>query len=472
MKKKSAATLPKKDWTDRIPHPLAILFYMIIAAAILTWIIPSGEYQRELVDGVERVIPGTYQSIEQTPVGPFFMVESIAIGFTQIADIVFIVFAAAAMFGIFEKTGMLDNTVGTFVKKLGVKRRMLIVAALTYLYGLLGILVGYENNIALAPIAVIISLAIGGDLMLGAAIAVGGITIGFGLAPFNPYTVGVGHRIAEMPMFSGYIFRSILVFVCLTVLVFYNQRYFKKIIENKEQSLTKGIDTSGLELTKPLESYSMSKKDSIILCVFLAGIVVMLWGVFTKGWYINQISAVFIIVAIISGLVARMTVEDMCQTMSKALETCALAAILIGAAQGIKVVMDAGHISDTIAYSFVGVLESLPPILSAIFMTIAQSITNIFIPGGSGKALVTLPIMIPVGDLIGITRQTSILAFQIGDGITNIITPTLGGLIAMLGLCRVPFGKWVKFIVPYTVIAYLISWAAIAIAVVTQWGPM
>ena len=134
--------------------------------------------------------------------------------------------------------------------------------------------------------------------------------------------------------------------------------------------------------------------------------------------------------------------------------------------------MDAGNISDTIAQSFLGILQSLPPTLSAIFMTIAQSITNLFIPGGSGKAVLTLPIMIPVGDMIGITRQCTILAFQIGDGITNIITPTLGGLIAMLGLCRVQYGNWLRYIGPFTAIAYLISWVFMVIGVLIKWGPM
>ncbi len=462
----------KKGWIDRIPHPLAILFYMIIIAGVLTYIIPAGQYDREIVDGVERVVAGTFQYTESSPVSLFFMIKSIGLGFIQIADIVFIVFASAAMFGIFEKTGMLENTVGTFVRKLGLKKRFLIVAVMTYMYGILGILVGYENNIALAPIAAIVSLAIGGDLMLGAAMAVGGITIGFGLAPFNPYTVGVGHKIAEMPLFSGYVFRSVLVFIVLTVLVVYNIRYFKKIIADSDKSLSKGTSTEGLTLSKPIEEYSMSTQDKLVLSAFVGGILVMLFGVFTKGWYINEISAVFICVAIISGLIARIKVDEMCEVMSRGLETCALAAVLIGAAQGIKIVMDAGNISDTIAHSFIGILQTLPPTLSAIFMTIAQSITNLFIPGGSGKALVTLPIMIPVGDMIGITRQNTILAFQIGDGITNILTPTLGGLIAMLGLCRVRYGEWLRFILPYTGIAYLISWIAIVIGVLTKWGPM
>src|SRR5699024_3113762 len=275
------------------------------------------------------------------------------------------------------------------------------------------------------PIAIILSLAIRGDVLLGAGIAIGGISVGFGLSPFNPYTIGVGHTIAEMQLFSGWLFRSILVVSVLSLLAAYNVRYFKKIQQDESKSLSEGIPTEGMTLTQPLESYSMRKRDTAMLVVFISGVIIMLIGVFTAEWYINEISAIFLMVGIVNGIIAKMNGSQIAETFSKALEPSALAAVLIGAAQAIQIVMTHGNITDTIAYAFVNVLEELPIMLAAIFMSIAQGIINVFIPGGSGQALVTLPIMIPVGDMIGLTRQTTILAFQVGDGVTNIITPTL-----------------------------------------------
>ncbi|MBN2285512.1 MAG: YfcC family protein [Tissierellales bacterium] len=466
----------KKSLLDRIPHPLALLFYIIIFAAILTYIIPSGEFDRVVMESnigtVTKTIPGTYHAIEKNPVGIFDILRAIPEGFVGIADIVFIVFAAAMMFGVLEKTGMLENTIGSFVKKIGRERKFLIVAIVTYVYGLLGIFVGYENNIALVPIAVVLALAIGGDVLLGAGIAVGGISVGFGLAPFNPYTVGIGHKIAEMPLFSGWPYRLVIVFILLTILVFFNIRYFKRILENKDKSLVQEVDTTGLTLSKDLSQYSMSMQDVIMALVFLVGLVIMLWGVFTKGWYIKEIAAVFLGVGIISGLAAKMKPDEISETFSKALEPSALAAIIIGLAQAIKVVMDQGGISDTIANALVANLDKLPTMVAVVYMSITQSIINLFIPGGSGQALVTLPIMIPAGDMLGFTRQTTILAFQIGDGLTNIMTPTLGGLMAMLGLCRVPFGKWVRYIASYTAVAFIISWIFLVISVLIGYGPI
>ncbi|WP_080875521.1 YfcC family protein [Oceanobacillus timonensis] len=460
----------KKKLLDRIPHPLALLFFIVVAAAILTYIIPSGSYERETIDGTNRTVPDSFEYVENNPVGIMDLFTAIPEGFREMADIVFITFAAAMMFGLLEKTGMLENTVGTLVRKVGLKRRFLIVAIMTFVYGFFGMFVGLENNIALIPIAVLLSVSIGGDAVLGAGIGIGGVLVGFGLSPFNPYTLGVGHRIAEMPLYSGWVLRSILVIVVLSLLAYYNIRYFKKILQDQKHSLAHGIDTQDMKLSQPLESYRMRKKDIAMLLVVIAGFVLMLTGIFMNDWYINEVAAIFLMIGITCGIIAGMNANQIAEAFSKALEPSALAAILIGVAMATQVVMNQGNISDTIAHGLVSVMEGLPTTLAAVFMTISQSIINIFIPSGSGQALVTLPIMIPVGDMLDITRQTTILAFQIGDGITNIFSPTLGGLMAMLGLCKVPYGRWIRYIFPFVIMALVVSWIALVISHLIGWG--
>ncbi|MFC3039676.1 YfcC family protein [Virgibacillus xinjiangensis] len=459
-----------KKLLDRIPHPLALLFYIVVAAAILTYIIPAGSYEREDVDGATRTIPGTFDFIESSPVGILDLFTAIPEGFQEMSDIVFVTFAAAMMFGLLERTGMLENTVGTFIRKVGMNRRFLVVVIMTFVYGFFGIFVGLENNIALIPIAVLVSVAIGGDAMLGAGIGIGGVLVGFGLSPFNPYTVGVGHKIAEMQLFSGWLFRSILVFAILSVLAYFNVRYFKKILKNPGKSLGYDIDTQDMSLSKPLDTYHMRKKDIAMLLVFISGIIIMLTGIFTQGWYINEVAAIYLMIGMVCGLIAGLNGSEIAKVFSKALEPSALAAILIGVAMATQVVMNQGNISDTVAHGLVSVLDYLPTTLAVLFMTVAQSIINILIPSGSGQAMVTLPIMIPVGDMLDITRQSTILAFQVGDGLTNLFSPTLGGLMAMLGLCRVPYGRWLRYIVPFAIIALCIAWIALVISVLINWG--
>ncbi|UJL45180.1 YfcC family protein [Virgibacillus sp. NKC19-16] len=459
-----------KKLLDRIPHPLALLFFIVVGAAILTYIIPAGSYERETVDDTTQTVPGSFEYTESNPVGIMELFTAIPEGFQEMSDIVFVTFAAAMMFGLLERTGMLENTVGTFVRKVGVERRFLIVVIMTFVYGFFGIFIGLENNIALVPIAVLLSVAIGGDAMLGAGIAIGGVLVGFGLSPFNPYTVGVGHRIAEMELFSGWIFRSILVVTTLSVLSYFNVRYFKKILKDRDKSLGYDIDTSDMKLSKSIDSYHMRKRDIAMLLVFISGIIVMLVGIFTQGWYINEVAAIYLMIGIACGIIAKMNASQIAQVFSKALEPSALAAILIGVAMATQVVLNHGNISDTVAHGLTSLLEHLPTTLAAVFMAISQSIINILIPSGSGQAVVTLPIMIPVGDMLDITRQTTILAFQIGDGLTNLFSPTLAGLMAMLGLCRVPYGRWIRYIFPFVIIAICISFVALVISVLINWG--
>ena len=461
----------KRNWYDKIPHPLVMLFGIIILTAVLSHILPAGAFERILVEGRQRVVPGSYTLIEPTPLGFLDMFLAIPGGFKSAISIIFVVLSSGIMFGVLEKSGMIESAVGTFVKKLGHERRILIVVLMTYLFGLLGVFVGYENNIALVPIAAVTSLALGGDLMLAAAIAVGGITVGFGLSPVNPYTVGTGHTIAEMPIFSGWELRSVLVFLALTVLAVINVRYFKRIIKDPSKSLSLGIDTKGFELSKEIHEYKMSANNYLIMGIFLSGIIVMLYGVFNYHWFIDEISSIFLMVTIAAGLASRMSGRVIGETVLKSVGVVAPGAFMVGFATAIKVAMEMGNISDTIAFELSEVLSTLPTYASAVSMSIAQSGINLMIPSGSGQAFATLPIMIPLGEVLGLTRQTTILAFQIGDGVTNLFNPALGGLIAMLAMCRIPFDKWLRFVFPLVGVILVISWIVLLFSVSINWGP-
>jgi uncharacterized ion transporter superfamily protein YfcC len=461
----------RKNWLSKIPHPVVMLFLIMVVVAISTYFIPAGLFQSELVNGRLRVIPGSYTIIPSTPTKFMDLFRALPVGFIGAAEIIYVVLAGGIMFGVLQKTKMIENVVGSVVKYMGHDQKYLLIILMTYVFGLAGVAIGYENNIALVPIAAVLSLAIGGDLMLAAGISVGAITVGFGLSPINPYTVGIGHKIAELPMFSGLILRSILCFSGLTIMAFYNLRYFKKIEKNKDLSLTKGVSISGLMLSKPIQKYSIGKQDLVILIIFLGGMSTMLYGIFAHNWYLNDISAIFIIISIASGLAARLKPKQLGETILKYIAISAPGAFMVGLAAAIKVLMEQAHISDSISYNLAMMLEGMSNYSAAVFMSLSQSAINFLIPSGSGQALATLPVMIPIGDVIGLTRQTSILAFQIGDGVSNLINPTLGGLIAMLSMCRVSLDKWLRFIFPVTILLFLLAWIFLIFSVYINWGP-
>lgn len=466
----SELNLENKAWYKRIPHAVTMLFGIIVLVTILTYILPAGTYERVIVDGRSSVIPDSYKVIPSTPIGLLDMFKAIPLGFKAAVEIIFIVLAGAIMFGFMEKSKAVENSVGTLVKKLGFKNKHLIIVIMTFIYGLLGVAVGYENNIAMVPIAAVLSLALGGDLILAAGISVGAMTIGFGLSPINPYTVGTGHKIAQLPMFSGALLRSVLCFSALCVMAYYNVRYFKKITKNPEKSLGKGLDISGMSLSKPIQDYKVSVNNWMIISIFIMGLMVILYGVFNLNWYLNELSAVFLMVALLCGIVSRMDSNTMSETVLKAVAFAAPGAFMVGYATSIKVLMEMGNIGDTISYNLALTLKDLPLYASAISMSISQTVINFFIPSGSGQALATLPVMLPLGESLGLTRQITILAFQIGDGLSNLINPTLGGLIAMLSMCRVPIDRWIRFIFPVLITLLGISFIALIIAVATNYS--
>ncbi|MDC0231412.1 TIGR00366 family protein, partial [Aureispira] len=410
-------------------------------------------------------VPGSYHIITATPVGFLDMFKAIPLGFKSAVEIIFIVLAGGIMFGIIERSKAIENSVGTLVKRMGVGKKYWIVVILTFVYGFLGIAVGYENNIALVPIAAVLSLALGGDLVLAAGISVGAMTVGFGLSPINPYTVGTGQKIAELSLFSGAMLRSALCFSALSIMAYYNVKYFKKISLNPESGLGQGLNEEGLSLSKPIQDYTISVNNWLVLCVFFVGLAVSLYGVFNLNWYINELSAIFLMIALACGVISKMDATTMSETLLDSVAIAAPGAFMVGYATSIKVLMEMGNIGDTLSYHLSEMLQGLPLYAAAISMSISQSVLNFFIPSGSGQALASLPVMIPLGEVLGLTRQTTILAYQIGDGVTNLINPALGGLIAMLSMCRVPLDRWLRFIFPLVIVLLLLSWAVLIFAV-------
>ena len=455
---------------SRIPHAITMLFGIIVLVSVLTYILPAGTYERVLVDGRSTVVPDSYKTIVSTPVGLLDMFKAIPLGFKAAVEIIFIVISGGIMFTFMEKSKAVENAVGTLVNRLGLRNKHLIIVIMTFVYGILGVSVGYENNIAMVPIAAVLSLALGGDLILAAGISVGAMTIGFGLSPINPYTVGTGHKIAELPMFSGALLRSVLCFSALSIMAYYNVRYFKKITLNPNKSLGKGLNVSNLALSKPVNEYSLNRKNWMVISIFVLGLIAILYGVFNLHWYINELSAVFLMIALLSGLVSRMSATEMSETVLKAVAISAPGAFMVGFATSIKVLMEMGNIGDTISYQLSLVLQDLPLYASAISMSISQTVINFFIPSGSGQALATLPVMLPLGESLGLTRQITILAFQIGDGLSNLVNPTLGGLIAMLSMCRVPIDRWIRFIFPVLISLLCIAFLALILAVATNYS--
>ena len=442
---------------------MVLIFGVLVLSALVTHLVPAGSFEREVIDGQTRVIPGSFHAVEGSPASFFDVFVAVPRGLMAAGQYLFIVFIAGGLFHVLSSTHALENFVGTTVKFVGLKRRGVIVWITTFVFGFFGIAVGFENNIALVPISLLVARAIGGSNMVGAGMAVGGIGVGFALSPINPYTVGVSHEIAELPMFSGAAVRAALVLLSLAGVAMYTTRALR--IHPPEED-----DDDGTGLSKPLDDYSLSWNDAKVLAIFGGGLVVMLVGVFTAGWYINEIAGVFLAIAVFVALATGTSGDEFVDQMMKGASAVTPGALVIGLAASIQVVLEDGQVIDTLIVALSETLDGLSVAVAAVMMSIVQGVLNFFIPSGSGQAMVTMPILIPLGDLIGITRQTTVLAFQVGDGLTNLVVPTSGGTLAMLAMGRVSYSAWLRFCFPLMAGVYVLSWAFIIGAVMLGWS--
>ncbi|MDX5379359.1 MAG: AbgT family transporter [Halomonas sp.] len=451
-----ALTQRKKKWYQTVPDPMVLIFMILLATYALTFVVPAGEYERVEQDGRTRVVPESFEYLPDVGViSPFDIFVAVPRGLNEASLYLFIVFIAGGLFHILQRTGALENAIGVAVNRAGVERRNIIITAGTFIYGFFGVAVGFENNIALVPIAVLIASAIGCSSLVGTTMAVGGIGIGFALSPINPYTVGVAQGIAELPTFSGAWLRTLLVVSSLALLSLYICKWVVRM-DFEEPDNTKAM-------TKSLDEYRLTRQNKLTLGVFILGLAAMLVGVFTQGWYINEIAGMFLLMAIVIGIVNGLSANEIVKQMMEGASKVTPGALVIGLAASIQVILSQAQIIDTIVHGLSGLIEGIPGAMSAIMASVVQGAINLFVPSGSGQALVTMPILIPVADLVGMSRQLMITAFQVGDGLTNLIVPTSGGTLAMLALGRVSYVKWLKAILPFMVLVYVLAWVGLVI---------
>jgi uncharacterized ion transporter superfamily protein YfcC len=316
-------------------------------------------------------------------------------------------------------------------------------------------------------------LAMGFDSLTACATALIGSQVGFTLAIANPFTTIIGQKIAGLPLMSGWGYRLILMVIYMTVAIWFVVRYAQKVKKDPKSSSMYEIDLRTREelgtANPEVKILNTRQKVAGLLCIALFAI--MVYGVINWGWDMPEIGGTFVAIGIIGGLVAGMSGEAICSAFTEGCGRVLEGALIIGVSRGIAVVMANAQIIDTVVHFFGTLLIGVPGFLAAVGMMITQTIIEFFISSGSGQTVATMPIMAPLADLIGVTRQTAVLATQLGDGLTNILYPVSGYFIATIGLARVPYEKWVKFFFPLLGIEWILSIGAMIVAQAIQWGP-
>ena len=470
----AAAESTKAKKKFKVPHIFIILTGILLIVSILTYILPAGEFVRvEGPDGREIIDPTSYHVVESNPTSLLDLFVAIPQGFVEAGWVVVLTFCVGGGFVVVKKTMAIHGAIDVLSNKLS-KRGIIIIPILMVTFATIDCFIGMcELTMVYVPIILPLMLALGFDSMTAAAVALCGSAAGFTAALANPFTVGIGQKIAGLPLYSGWQFRLVVLIVMVTVGCAYVMRYAAKVKKNPQSS---SMYEQDLEARKDLDT---DNREHVILNTRqkLAGVsavllfALMIVGVFKWGWDMPQIGGIFIAIGVVAGLISGMKGDEICEAFYEGCKDVLLGALIVGFARGVGCVMTDAKLIDTVINGLAHLVQGLPPMITSVGMLIVQTLMNFLIPSGSGQTVVTMPIMAPLADLVGVTRQTAILALQFGDGFSNILYPVSGYFMATLALAKVPWEKWVKFILPLFAIWSALAAVALIVAQAIQWGP-
>lgn len=464
----------KESFWERILNAYVLIFIIIIFAAILTYIVPAGNFERFVNPETNKTMvdPASFTFTANTPVGLFKVLSSIPSGLINASEIIFFVFIIAGAFEVLNKSGFTIALVGLILQKFKGRDKILfpiIVITLSFLSATIGMA---EEVIIFVPILLALSKSLGYDELVAAGLAYCGIRAGHINGMMNPFNVGIAQGFAELPLYSGLGYRTIWCIITIIVTTAIIYRYARKIKKDPRQSLMYGINLEDTENSVDFSSLKhFTATHKVLGLVLLLTFGLTIYGVTTYGWYLKELAALFLGFGLVVGVIARFPANEISDAFLDGSKNILSGALIVGVAGGILVILKEGQIVDSIVYYASSVLEGLPKVLAANGMYVFQWVLNLIIPSGSAQAATTMPIMIPLADVLGINRQVAVTAFHYGDGVTNLLTPACGPLMACLAVAKVPYQKWLKWVLPMLLAWTLIGFAAITVAQLINLGP-
>ncbi len=459
-----------------MPHVFTLLTFVVFFCSLLTYVIPSGSYQRETkeINGRTKtmVVPGTYSQVEKhfslkgmtlgedienksTPVSLTQLITAIPRGLEKTAEIIFLIFIIGGSLGILQRTGTIIVILNALTN-LFKHNSTLLTAIIMMLVAIGGSTAGMgEEFIPLVPLFILISSRMGYDRVYGLCMILLASEVGFAAATFNPFTVGIAAGIAQIPMGGDIVFRIIFAICCFSVALVYVLRYGARVKKDPSKSIVVDIPYDEPAAPKKIESFN--SRHLFITIFGVAIFAFIMYAIVSEWWWLNEMSGGFFLIGIVAIIISKLPLKDAANAFVKGMEDMVVAALVVGFARAIEVVLSDGLILDTIVFSAASILENFHNVVAAEGMLVFQSVLNFFIPSGSGQAAVTMPIMVPLADALGLSRTTAVFAFTCGDGFSNSIIPTSGVLMAMLSLAHIPFQKWIKFMFPLFLMLMTVS---------------
>jgi uncharacterized ion transporter superfamily protein YfcC len=439
----------------RFPHPLTLLVGCMLIAAAASHVVPAGRFERrqDPATGRNVVVAGTYHRVDPAPVGPFQALVGLPKGMADAGAVVFYVFLVGGAFAVVERTGASTRLVQGLVTRLE-GRESLVIPITSLAFGLGGILIQMQEElIAFVPMLLLLTSRLGFTPLVACAVSIGAAAVGAAFSPVNPFQVVIAQKVAELPPQSGLGFRLAFLLPAMALWIWGTMRYAHRT----------RITPTAAPPAAPQPAAAL--RDGVILALVLGTFALFIIGAQRWGWDFEQFSALFFLMGVLAGLAGGLGLAGTAEGFVEGFRSLAYAALLIGFARAIYVVLNEGQIVDTIVQAIFAPIAGLPPMLSALGMMALQAVVHFPVPSTSGQAVLTMPILVPLSDLLGLGRQVTVLAYQYGAGLCELVTPTNGAVMAMLGATGVGYGEWLRFLARPLLVLIALGAAALLLAV-------
>lgn len=465
----------------KIPHALVLIYFLVIATWAITLVIPSGQFQRvqkQFNDKTREVaVPGTYARTEKPATGPQWLVLGPVEGFADGVQIIAFLFIIGGAFLVVQKTGAIEGGIHRLSRGLASRpgARRAVVPILMVVFSLAGGVFGMaEETIPFVLIFIPLAIELGYDSIVGVSIPFLGSAAGFAAAFFNPFTVGVAQGFCELPIYSGLPYRVVLWVLGTALVIAYVMIYAERVRKNPELSPVYHLDRERLK-TRADEPGAGSEPawgamQKRVLATLGLGMGVLVWGILAKEWYINEIAALFMALGIICGFLGGLSADDIARAFVEGARDMTNVAFVIACGRAILIIMKHGMVLDTVLQAAASVVSLVPGFVTAQVMFVIQAIINFFIHSGTAQAALTMPVMAPLADLVHVTRQTTVLAFQLCEFV-NPILPTSAVTMGVLGMAKIPWDTWARWFLPLMIILAVFSMLALVPPVLVGWGP-
>jgi uncharacterized ion transporter superfamily protein YfcC len=436
----------------KLPNTYVLVFSILALIALATWVVPGGRYATQVIDGRTQIDPASFQHLPSKPQGLDALLMAPIKGFAEAGQIIAFVLVVGGAFGVLQKTGAIEAMIHSIARRHAASplMRAMFLPLFITLFSLGGATFGMnEEAIPFVLIFVPLALALGYDSIVGVSIPFLGSQVGFAAAFLNPFNVGVAQGIAGVPLFSGIGYRLLVWALATGVTIAFLMWYAARIRRSPQRSPTYALDQElrANGAAAPAQGAGMQGRHVVVLALFAASLVVMVVGVVYFGWFVEQIAALFMAMGIVTGVAARLDGDAIADAFLHGARDLVGTAIVIALARGTVVLARDAQIIDSALHAIAPLIQSSIPAFAAQKMFLIQTVINFFIHSGTGQAALTMPIMAPLADLVGISRQTAVLAFQFGEFTTPMI-PTSGITVGVLALARIPWLTWARWMIP------------------------